>query len=789
MSRRSLSPARNRGRGSPGQRLRSVDWKREKLVKFEKDFYKESPAVKSRSSREIEKFLREARITVDGKDVPRPVFSFSEAGFPDSVIEVIEENKWKAPTPIQSQGWPLALSGRNVVGIAQTGSGKTAAFLLPAIVHIKAQPAMKRHDGPIALILVTTRELAQQVESVARDFCSNCRLRVACLYGGAPKKPQQRDLERYPEVVIATPGRLLDFLETGDTNLRRTTYLVVDEADRMLDMGFEPSLRRIVSQVRPDRQTLMWSATWPKEVRSLAREFLGKYIQINIGSEDLHANHNIKQNVEVIRESEKYGRLVELLKDFGRSKAIVFVETRRRADELMYRLRDRGFNVAAMHGNKQQREREAILGDFRNSRITTLVATDIAARGLDITDIRYIVNYDYPTHAEDYVHRIGRTGRSDKKGTAYTFFNNDNPKTARQLVKVLREAKQKIPSELEDLSRAIGGFGQSGRKRSIRRWRRASSSPSQSSSRGRARRRSRSRSEKRRDRSVKDSRKRSRSVSSGDRKRKHRRYRRHSSSRSQSRSSSSRSVKRHAKRSRRSRSESRSSPVMERKRRRVNSDDNHRRSRSRTPRKYHKHRSRSSASRKHSRGRSRTPNDRRRRRSGSRSGSSVHLRVSNGPRDRPRKSSPSVDRSRSRSKKKHAPRSSSRSASRSSKSGVNHNKFISRGGTARSTDRAPSESSNDHRPKSQSRHRSSRSRSTGSRGEDDPSPVRSDHRSHLGHSVDRNGRRSRSFSVRSASSASRTADTRSPSVSLEEESKVKNRSHTEEDGLKVNGET
>ncbi|KAH9284910.1 putative ATP-dependent RNA helicase DDX17 [Echinococcus granulosus] len=788
MSRRSKSPVRNHGRGSPGQRLRSVDWKREKLVKFEKDFYKESSAVKNRSSREIEKFLKEARITVDGKDVPRPVFSFSEAGFPDSVIEVIEENKWKAPTPIQSQGWPLALSGRNVVGIAQTGSGKTAAFLLPAIVHIKAQPAMKRHDGPIALILVTTRELAQQVESVARDFCSNCRLRVACLYGGAPKKPQQRDLERYPEVVIATPGRLLDFLETGDTNLRRTTYLVVDEADRMLDMGFEPSLRRIVSQVRPDRQTLMWSATWPKEVRSLAREFLGKYIQINIGSEDLHANHNIKQNVEVIRESEKYGRLVELLKDFGRSKAIVFVETRRRADELMYRLRDRGFNVAAMHGNKQQREREAILGDFRNSRITTLVATDIAARGLDITDIRYIVNYDYPTHAEDYVHRIGRTGRSDRKGTAYTFFNNDNPKTARQLMKVLKEAKQKIPSELEDLSRAVGGFGQGGRKRAIRRWRRTSSSLSRSSSRGRTRRRSRSRSEKRRDRSIGASHKRSRSASSVDRKRKHRRYRRHSSPRSQSRSSSSRSVKRHEKRLRRSRSESRRSLVVERKRRRLNSDESRRRSWSRTSRKYSKHRSRSSASDKHSRGRSRSLKGRRHRRSSSRSGSSVHSHMANGARDRPRDYSPSAGRSHSRRKKKHAPRSSSRSASRSSGSGANHSKFMSRGGTICSSDRVPSENSNNLRPKSRTRHRSSRSKSTGSRREVDTSPIRSDHCSHSRPLVDKNDRRSGSFSVRSASSASRTADTRSPSVSLEEESKVKNRSHMEEDELKVNGE-
>lgn len=338
-----------------------MDWDREKLVKFEKNFYEESSSVKTRSSKDIERFRKDSKITVDGNDIPKPIFKFSEAGFPRTVMEVISENQWKTPTPIQSQGWPLALSGRNVVGIAQTGSGKTAAFLLPAIIHINAQPSMKRHDGPIVLILVTTRELAQQVESVARKFCSNCRIRVACLYGGAPKRPQLRDLDQYPEVVIATPGRLLDFLESGNTNLRRTTYLVVDEADRMLDMGFEPSLRRIISQVRPDRQTLMWSATWPKEVRSLAREFLGRYVQINVGSEDLHANHNIKQIIEMIGDSKKYSRLVELLKDFKHSKSIVFVETKKKVDELQLRLSDRGFNVGAMHGDKHQRERESIL--------------------------------------------------------------------------------------------------------------------------------------------------------------------------------------------------------------------------------------------------------------------------------------------------------------------------------------------------------------------------------------------------------------------------------------------
>ncbi|KAL7054288.1 hypothetical protein AAHC03_026201 [Spirometra sp. Aus1] len=526
MGGRSRSPRSGR-RKSPGQRLRPVDWKNERLVKFEKEFYRESSSVRKRSSAEIKQFRKDSKITTEGEDVPRPIFKFSEAGFPKSVMDVIRDNKWKNPTAIQAQGWPIALSGKNVVGIAQTGSGKTAAFLLPAIVHIKAQPSMKRLDGPIALILVTTRELAQQVEKVAREFCSSAGLKCACLYGGAPRVPQLRQLERYPEVVIATPGRLLDFLETKDTNLRRCTYLVVDEADRMLDMGFEPSLRRIISQ---------------------------KFVQINIGSQDLSANHNIKQIVEVIPESKKYDRLVLLLKEFGKAKSIIFVETRKKADELCYRLYDRGFATAAMHGNKQQREREAVLDgklsytkiifvDFRRGKVNILVATDIASRGLDIQDIGYIVNYDYPTHAEDYVHRIGRTGRCHNKGTAYTFFTSDNPRTAHQLVKVLEEAKQKVPKKLEDLASYVSGGGrsryggQNGTKE-VRRWRRASSSESDSHrrSRSKSKRRSRSRSPRRPKKTSPKPRARSRSRSHSVSRSRHRHRSRDSASPEKSKS-------------------------------------------------------------------------------------------------------------------------------------------------------------------------------------------------------------------------------------------------------------
>lgn len=221
------------------------------------------------------------------------------------MIIMIKILGYDQPTAIQAQGWPIALSGMDMVGIAQTGSGKTLAYMLPAIVHINNQPPIGRGEGPIALILAPTRELAQQIQQVAIDFGRSSYVRNTCIFGGAPKGPQARDLERGVEICIATPGRLIDFLQKGTTNLERCTYLVLDEADRMLDMGFEPQIRKIIEQIRPDRQTLMWSATWPKEVKKLAMDFLKDYVQVNIGSLQLSANHNILQIVDVCQEHEK----------------------------------------------------------------------------------------------------------------------------------------------------------------------------------------------------------------------------------------------------------------------------------------------------------------------------------------------------------------------------------------------------------------------------------------------------------------------------------------------------
>ena len=316
------------------------------MPKFEKSFYKEDPAVTNRSAEEVEAFRKEHQIAIKGTNVPKPVTEFDEAGFPPYVMNEVKAQGFAKPTPIQCQGWPMALSGRDVVGVAETGSGKTLTYCLPAIVHINAQPLLAPGDGPIVLILAPTRELAVQIQTEISKFGKSSRIRNTCVYGGVPKGPQIRDLARGVEVCIATPGRLIDMLEAGKTNLRRVTYLVLDEADRMLDMGFEPQIRKIIGQIRPDRQTCMWSATWPKEVRQLASDYQNDWIQVNIGSMDLSANHRIQQIVEVVSEFEKRDRMakhLETIMDDKSNKILIFTGTKRVADEITRFLRQDGW--------------------------------------------------------------------------------------------------------------------------------------------------------------------------------------------------------------------------------------------------------------------------------------------------------------------------------------------------------------------------------------------------------------------------------------------------------------
>jgi ATP-dependent RNA helicase DDX5/DBP2 len=279
-----------------GHGLREVDWTSVDLVPFQKNFYKEHKDVQEMSDADVAAFRKVLNVTVTGDSIPRPVRSFVEACFPNYILEEVKAAGFEKPTAIQSQGWPMAMSGKDMIGIAETGSGKTLTFLLPSIVHINAQPLLKPGDGPIVLILCPTRELAVQIQQECNKFGHSSSIKNTCVYGGVPRGGQISDLRRGVEILIATPGRLIDMLEGGYTNLRRVTYLVLDEADRMLDMGFEPQISKIVGQIRPDRQTLLWSATWPKEVKQIADQFTKDPIKVVVGSMELSANQRVFLN-------------------------------------------------------------------------------------------------------------------------------------------------------------------------------------------------------------------------------------------------------------------------------------------------------------------------------------------------------------------------------------------------------------------------------------------------------------------------------------------------------------
>ncbi|KAG4395654.1 hypothetical protein GLYMA_19G006000v4 [Glycine max] len=412
-----------------------------------------------------ESYRHRHEISVTGDNVPPPLASFGSTGFPSELLREVQNAGFSAPTPIQAQSWPIALQGRDIVAIAKTGSGKTLGYLIPAFIHLK-RSGNNSKMGPTALVLSPTRELATQIQDEAMKFGKSSRISCACLYGGAPKGPQLRDIDRGADIVVATPGRLNDILEMRRISLNQVSYLVLDEADRMLDMGFEPQIRKIVNEVPNRRQTLMFTATWPKEVRKIAADLLVKPVQVNIGNVDeLVANKSITQHVEVLPPMEKQRRLEHILRsqDQG-SKIIIFCSTKKMCDQLARNL-TRHFGAAAIHGDKSQAERDHVLSQFRTGRSPVLVATDVAARGLDIKDIRVVVNYDFPTGVEDYVHRIGRTGRAGATGLAYTFFGDQDAKYASDLIKVLEGANQKVPPELRDMSsRSGGGMGRS------RRW-------------------------------------------------------------------------------------------------------------------------------------------------------------------------------------------------------------------------------------------------------------------------------------------------------------------------------
>jgi superfamily II DNA/RNA helicase len=419
-----------------------------------------SIAPSKMSEKEVNEWKTKHQLTVtkvsNGSDDPTaPFANFSDADFPEYIQKSVKTFGFSTPTPIQAQAWPLVMQGRDIVGIAETGSGKTLAFGYPAIMHIKNKKVI---PGPKVLVLAPTRELAQQIHEVLHKACEPAKLSACCVFGGVDKRTQHDPVKK-ADVVIATPGRLIDLLEDGSAKLHNVEYIVFDEADRMLDMGFQPQIAKIVAGCPPKakRQTLMFSATWPIDVQKFAQTYLRDPTQITIGSTNLAGAKKITQIVDVCsNQNDKKFKFKKLLKHLcaseDRPRILVFMLYKHTCDAMYEELYRDNFNVDILHGGKAQNVRNKAIENFKNGTTHILIATDVAARGLDIKDIKYVMNVEMPLVMEDYIHRIGRTGRAGETGSAYTFFCPDDKQHARQLVRILEESSQKVPVELSKIA-------------------------------------------------------------------------------------------------------------------------------------------------------------------------------------------------------------------------------------------------------------------------------------------------------------------------------------------------
>ena len=362
--------------------------------------------------------------------------TFAELGLVPQVLRAVVDAGYTTPTPIQREAIPLALSGRDLIGLAQTGTGKTAAFTLPIINQLIGGPHRVR-----ALILAPTRELAVQVEESFRKYGKHSSLKVVPVYGGVALEPQTKALRKGVDVIVATPGRLLDHIERQNVVFDELEVLVLDEADRMLDMGFAPQINRVVAEIPRYRQTLLFSATMPPEVEALARKYLRKPLVVQVGRRSMAAS-TVAHAVYPVPRSRKIDLLIELLQEESMDSVLIFTRTKSGADRVVRDLHDGGVQATAMHGDKSQNERTRALEDFKKGKIRVLVATDVAQRGLDVSGITHVINFDVPQEPEDYVHRIGRTGRAAQAGDAYTFMAPDEIAMVRTIERVIG---QEIP--------------------------------------------------------------------------------------------------------------------------------------------------------------------------------------------------------------------------------------------------------------------------------------------------------------------------------------------------------
>jgi len=413
-------------------------------------------------------------VETSGNDIPEPIDVYSE----DTIGEDLSRNAqlcgYTRPTPVQKWSVPIGVAGRDLMACAQTGSGKTAGFLFPVIMSMirnggRDPPASasssRRRSYPEALILAPTRELASQIHDEARKFTYMSGIASVVVYGGAEVREQLRRIERGCDLLVATPGRLVDLIERGRIGLENISFLILDEADRMLDMGFEPQIRRIVEQegmpAGDGRQTMMFSATFPSNIQRLASDFLQDYIFLTVGRVG-SASKDVTQTVEYVENNDKLDHLMRFLLTVEEGLVLVFVETKRSCDYLEDVLCGKGFPACSIHGDKSQREREDALKSFKAGRTPVMIGTDVASRGLDIPNVTQVINFDLPTNIDDYVHRIGRTGRAGNTGAALAYVNERNSGIVRDLYELMEENDQELPAWFKSMQAYSGGGGGGG---------------------------------------------------------------------------------------------------------------------------------------------------------------------------------------------------------------------------------------------------------------------------------------------------------------------------------------
>ncbi|XP_030243658.1 ATP-dependent RNA helicase vasa-like isoform X2 [Drosophila navojoa] len=391
-------------------------------------------------------------VKVTGENVPSAIKSFDKARLRGSVLDNVAKSGYVVPTPIQKVSIPVIAEGRDLMACAQTGSGKTAAFLLPILSNILDESHDLEIGKPQAVIVSPTRELAIQIFNEARKFAYSTYLKISIVYGGTSFKYQNECITKGCHVLIATPGRLLDFVDRTFITFSDTRFVVLDEADRMLDMGFSDSMRKIMHHqtMRAEHQTLMFSATFPEEIQRLAGEFLRNYIFVTVGVVG-GACSDVQQTIYEVNKFNKRSKLMEILRE-GADGTIVFVETKRAADFLASFFSETEFPTTSIHGDRLQSQREQALRDFKNGTMKVLIATSVASRGLDIKNVKHVINYDMPSNIDDYVHRIGRTGRVGNSGRATSFFDPDQDRAiAGDLIKILKGSGQEVPDFLKEI--------------------------------------------------------------------------------------------------------------------------------------------------------------------------------------------------------------------------------------------------------------------------------------------------------------------------------------------------